>query len=226
MLAVGAVESRGTQGAKGVASLALLFVPVYLSAFFEEIVLRGYLQRTLYLSWGHAGAVAGSAACFGLLHAWNPGIGWLGVVNILLVGVLLSLIVIRTNEIWTVTGVHFGWNLMLGPVLGLPVSGVQLDSIVRLEPTGDASFLAGGEFGPEASPLVSVVLLVAIAVVGAMVARRRRWHEPPDEEAERPVEPPPSAYDASYAPSPPSSEPSSSAPPREREARPEPPASQ
>ncbi|MBD3174112.1 MAG: CPBP family intramembrane metalloprotease, partial [Armatimonadia bacterium] len=205
------------------------FVPLYLSAFFEEIVLRGYLQRTLFLAWGHAGAVAGSAACFGLLHAWNPGIGWLGVVNILLVGVLLSLIVIRTNEIWTVTGVHFGWNLMLGPVLGLPVSGVHLDSILRLEPTGDASFLAGGEFGPEASPLVSVVLLVAIAIVGALVARRRRWHEPPDEEAERPVEPPqprPTAYDASSAPDATSSAAPSASPPREPEARPEPPASQ
>ncbi len=187
MWALGAVEPRSADLQAGLLSLLALCVPLYLSAFLEEIVLRGYVQRNLYLAWGHTPAIAGSALCFGLMHAMNPGVSWTAVANIVLVGVLLSLIVIRTNNLWVATGLHFGWNLTMGPVLGLPVSGVSLDSILRLQPIGSASWLAGGEFGPEASPLVAGVLLVGIAVAWVAVSRGNRWHEPPDEEAERPI---------------------------------------
>ncbi|NLN90659.1 MAG: CPBP family intramembrane metalloprotease [candidate division WS1 bacterium] len=187
MWALGAVEPRSADLQAGLLSVLALCVPLYLSAFFEEIVLRGYVQRNLYLAWGHTPAVAGSALCFGLMHAMNPGIGWTAVANIVLVGVLLSLTVIRTNNLWVATGLHFGWNLTMGPVLGLPVSGVSLDSVFRLQPTGSAGWLAGGEFGPEASPLVAAVLLVGIAIACVAVSRGSRWHEPPDVEAERPI---------------------------------------
>lgn len=187
MAAVGALEPRAWNTLAGLASLAGLAVPLYLSAFFEEIVLRGYIQRTLFLHGGHVWAVAGSALCFGLLHAMNPGVSWLAVANIILVGVLLSLVVIRTNSLWVAAGLHFGWNLMLGPVLGLPVSGVSLPSVLRLQSSAELGWLAGGSFGPEASPITSGVLMLAIGIAGAAVARTRRWHEPPDQEAERPL---------------------------------------
>jgi len=165
---------------------ALLAIPLYLAAFMEEITMRGYVQRTLYSSWGHAPAVLLSAVPFALMHLGNPNPSVLGLVNIALVGVFLSLTVIRTGNLWFATGCHVAWNFTLGPVLAIPVSGMEIQGLFHTEMTG-ADWLTGGAFGLEASPLATLLFLaMTLAALGTCLLGRR-YDEPDERTGARPL---------------------------------------
>lgn len=164
----------------------LLAVPLYLAAFMEEITMRGYVQRTLYASWGHAPAVLLSAIPFSLMHLGNPNPSVLGLLNIAIIGVFFSLTVVRTGNLWFATGCHVAWNFTLGPVLAIPVSGMEIRGLFRTEMTG-ADWLTGGSFGLEASPLATALfLLMTLAALGACLLGRR-FHEPDETTGARPL---------------------------------------
>lgn len=159
--------------------LVLLAVPLYIAAFMEEIVMRGYVQRTVFTSWGHAPAVLLSALPFALLHAGNPNLSVLGLVNIALIGVFFALTVVRTGALWFAVGFHVAWNLTLGPVLAVPVSGIQMTGLFHTSLSGPA-WLTGGEFGIEASA-AATVLFVGMNAAGAIAcAAGARFDEPPE----------------------------------------------
>ena len=165
---------------------ALLALPLYLAALMEEITMRGYVQRTLYASWGHAPAVLLSSVPFALMHLGNPNPSVLGLVNIALVGIFLSLTVIRTGNLWFATGCHVAWNFTLGPVLAIPVSGMEIQGLFRTEMTG-ADWLTGGSFGLEASPLATLLFLLMILAALVACLLGRRFDEPDERAGARPL---------------------------------------
>lgn len=150
---------------------AVEIVVVFLPAVFhEELLFRGYPFQRLW-RWKPAVAIVGVSAVFALLHAANVSVSPLGLTNVFLGGVLLSLAWVRYERLWFPIGLHFGWNFMSGPVLGYEVSGyVPETSLLAVEGSGPA-LLAGGGFGIEGSVWMTVVELVAIAIMVRSVRR-------------------------------------------------------
>ena len=144
----------------------------------EELIFRGYVlvniaegagimfedRRAVLLAAGV------SAALFGLLHAGNPNASALSTLSITLFGLLLAGAYVLTDSLALPIGIHTGWNFVLGPVFGLPVSGLTTSvALVAVDPGESA--LAGGQFGPEGG----VVAVVGLLVGAGLLAGWLRW---------------------------------------------------
>jgi len=138
-------------------------VLLVLAALFEEVAVRGYAFQVLARARGPAVAIVSTSLVFSGLHAANPGAGWAAIWNTLLAGILLGILYWRTLSLWWVTGTHFGWNWTMGVAVGLPVSGLDVGAPVVGVTTGGPSILTGGDYGPEAGLLLTLVTLGGIA---------------------------------------------------------------
>ncbi len=185
LAALGVASLRWAPTRAGTIELAAMLIPLYIAAFMEEIVMRGYVLRTVSLSWGRPAAVLLSAAAFAVLHGMNPGVSLLGLLNIGLIGVFLALTVLRTGQLWFAVGFHAAWNVTCGPLLAFPVSGMRVTGLFDTRVAGPA-WLTGGSFGPEGS--VATTAITTLLCLLALVAVRRRceYVEPADEQAARP----------------------------------------
>jgi|GEM_PF-1081102 len=175
-----AIELRGIASMSWVGSVLV----IALHAAGEELLYRGYLFQRLDELTGSVCATVVSVCLFVLAHASNPGITWIGLVTVGAGGLLFSLLVLRTGSLWSAILCHFGWNFLLGPVLGLPVSGMVSDVQTPLAfSVSGPGAVTGGAFGPEGSIAAAVLVLVGCVVVVRMrhfdiLAERfaRRFH--------------------------------------------------
>ena len=143
-------------------------------AFYEELLLRGYILSNLMESLSKWPALIISALVFTLLHATNPDFSVVGAVNILLAGLLLGINYIYTKNLWFGILLHFSWNFFQGPLLGFEVSGVHLESLLQHEIQG-SELLTGGKFGFEGSLVATVLLALA---TGALAWVYEKKHSP------------------------------------------------
>ncbi|MEF8783628.1 MAG: CPBP family intramembrane glutamic endopeptidase [Haloarculaceae archaeon] len=175
----GPYRPSGTTVAVGDDSAALgllygfaFFVAV---AVLEEFAVRGYLLTNVaeglrgYVSTDRTAvwvAILGTAGLFGVLHAANPGGNWLSFLNITLAGVLLGIAYAATGRLAFPIGLHTTWNFGLGPLFGLPVSGLRADTALVPVRVDGPRLVTGGSFGPEGG----LVMLVALAAGAGMLA--------------------------------------------------------
>jgi membrane protease YdiL (CAAX protease family) len=152
------------------AHTALWLVVLLPAAATEEVLLRGYSFQALEEQWGGKAATLITAVVFGLLHAGNPNANWSAIGGIALSGILFGVAVLVTRRLWLPIGLHASWNLFEGPVLGFPVSGMDLPSAVTTVVSGPTLW-TGGRFGPEAGLLDLFASLLGIALL--VVFRRR-----------------------------------------------------
>ena len=145
--------------------LFLVFVP---AALHEELVFRGYAYQKLR-TWNRAGAVAVSACIFAALHGTNPGVTPVAMANLLLAGVLLALAYERTRHLWLPIGIHLGWNIASGPILGYGVSGYSAGATVFMVRSAGPAIITGGAFGIEGSVWIAVVEVLGIIAVARKV---------------------------------------------------------
>lgn len=134
----------------------------------EEIFSRGILFRVVEDGLGSWTALLLSSAFFGAAHLANPGATWVTSLFIAIeAGVLLGMAYAWTRSLWFCMGLHAAWNFTQGGLLGIRVSGFDVDGLLKSTPHGN-TLLSGGSFGAEGS-LITVVLCVA---VGIWFARR------------------------------------------------------
>lgn len=157
--------------------LLLVFAAV---GFAEETAMRGFLLQQLRRGLGRFGPRTGAfaavfitGALFGLGHLDNPNATWIGVANIALGGWVLGALVIRTGSLWLPIGLHTGWNLTQGYVWGEPVSGLTTGASLMHRAWFDRSIWTGGDFGPEASIEMAVLLAIALAALALWRPRAR-----------------------------------------------------
>ena len=124
---------------------------------YEEVVFRGYLLRMLSEYFQPLGALLVTSVLFGILHVPNENFSPIGLINILLAGLLLGALVLRTGRIWAAVGLHFTWNLFQSVIYGFPVSGLTTYRLLRIEVEGPA-WLSGGPFGLEGSVFTALLL--------------------------------------------------------------------
>lgn len=140
--------------------------------FVEELLLRGAGLRLGARLLGTWPALLVSAALFGLLHARNPGASVASTIGVAAGGLLLGAAFLATGRLWLAAGLHGAWNFAQGGVFGLEVSGVPSIGLLRGTLAG-SELLTGGAFGVEASPLATLVCLLATA--GFLRWTWRQW---------------------------------------------------
>ena len=150
----------------------LELVAVFLPAVFhEELLFRGYPFQKIWRT-HRLGAVLFSSVVFAALHAGNNAVSLLAMANLFFAGILLALAYARYERLWFPIGIHLGWNLLSGPILGYNVSG-YVSSATVLRTIGRGSpWLTGGLFGIEGSVWIVVVELAGIAL---LLPKRNQW---------------------------------------------------
>lgn len=153
------VETKFPLGTLALGALMFILVAVQ-----EEIVSRGYLLNNFMQSMNKYFALALVSVLFALGHATNPNVNLVGLANIVLAGLLLGIYYVHRQNLWFPIGLHLTWNFFQGFVLGSPVSGVPVDSVLTIQLHGN-DLLTGGEFGFEASLITTVITALAILVL-------------------------------------------------------------
>jgi len=164
-------------------SLAVQLLLFAVAAVYEETLSRGYLIRNLAEGWNSGGrsrpwalgaAWIVSSLLFALMHAANPEAGRLGFVNLTLLGAIFALPFLARGALAMPVGLHLGWNLAIGPLLGLPVSGgAPPVSLLAAGVRGPERWL-GGAFGPESGLGATAAALVLAVLVVVWL----RWRHP------------------------------------------------
>lgn len=162
------IETKSLQpvGTAALLNISIILIGWLIQGATEEIVTRGWLMNVLGARYNLTVGLILSSVFFALIHSENPGINYVAMLNIVLVGILLGLIVINTGSLWVACGIHSAWNFAQGNIFGFQVSGndVGVGSIVDLNLVGN-EFITGGQFGPEAGMVCSFVILVLIVIM-------------------------------------------------------------
>ena len=155
-----------------------LLVPVLIvAAFMEEIMCRGYsYQNFLDIRRPVVGVIV-TSTIFWLMHSLNNEV-WsspIPSINLFLAGVELALAYQVSRNIWFPTALHFSWNYVQGAVFGFPVSGNEVNGLVKIALDPETSgWLSGGAFGLEGSVLITLGELVTIALFLWVLHTRRQ----------------------------------------------------
>lgn len=146
----------------------------------EEVLFRGVIMNLLKKRWNTVVAVVLPSVLFGAVHIMgleepNPADCVQVVIAGTLVGIMFSLIALRTGSVWNGALVHAVWNLvMCGGIFAI---GAQLSegSLVTFVMQSKSFILTGGAFGAEASVIaIAAYLMVIIALAMSGKAVRTR----------------------------------------------------
>ncbi|HSS52818.1 MAG TPA: CPBP family intramembrane glutamic endopeptidase [Thermoanaerobaculia bacterium] len=149
----------------------LLFL-FLIQAGIEELVVRGYIYHALRERWRAGTAALASSVLFALLHASNPDVSAVALVNIVLAGLVLAALVERSGSLWGATIAHGVWNFVLSCLVSLPVSGFSIFHLLNVSVTGSPQ-VTGDGFGPEGSLALTALGLPLAAGLWWRIARNR-----------------------------------------------------
>jgi hypothetical protein len=146
---------------------------VILNVLTQQLLLCGYIFQVIQREANAGLAVGLSALLFVGYHAGAFAGGWLPVVNVFLAGVLFCLAYRLTETLWFPVFIHFAWNLLLGPVLGLTVSGSsRLGSGWQVLAVTGPDLWTGGRFGLEGGLVVTLTTGFSILATALIWSRR------------------------------------------------------
>jgi membrane protease YdiL (CAAX protease family) len=142
-------------------TLFLSFGTILLSAFYEELIFRGYVLSNLLESFSKWTALIISALLFMIAH-WNT-VGFFPMVTTLIMGLILGINYLYTRNLWFSVCFHFGWKFLEGPVLGFPGKNT-IQTLLQTDVQGD-EMITGGGSGFEGSVILtafSILSLIAL----------------------------------------------------------------
>lgn len=135
----------------------------------QQLLLCGYILQTIRSAAGFPAAVVVSSALFSLYHAGAFQGAWLPALNVFAAGVLFCLAYRITGNLWLPWAMHFAWNLLLGPVLGLTVSGTgELGLGWSLFTFDGPALFTGGGFGLEGGLVVTATTAILVVVLARL----------------------------------------------------------
>lgn len=141
-------------------TLSMLFNTVQ-----QETLVHGYVQQMIRSKFGSAaGVVVSSIVLVGLHWTLFHTDSLLILTNLFAAGVVLGTAFLLSRSLWLPIGIHFGWNYLQGPILGLPVTGVDLWNTDIVYVSG-SFWLTGGAAGIEGGTVASGVLVTAAALL-------------------------------------------------------------
>jgi uncharacterized protein len=144
------------------------------SAFVQEILFRGVLERITEETAGTWIALILSSVLFGLIHAFSANATALSTISIMLeAGILLGAAYIVTGRLWLAIGIHTAWDLSVDGIFGLgtsSLSGKPIQGLIAAKLTGLEIF-TGGVHGLEAS-----IVVFFIALISGSILTWLAWH--------------------------------------------------
>lgn len=143
-----------------------------LGAMGEELMMRGYGFQILLANCGTWATVIPVGLIFAFLHTGNPNATWIGIANTAGFGILFGYAFVRSRDLWLPAGLHFGWNVTL-PLFGVNVSGLRMKMTGHDMVWTVGNLWSGGEYGPEASLLTSIVMIVLAVYIWKAPIRRQ-----------------------------------------------------
>ncbi len=160
----------GSVEVSGVADKFQPIIIVYLLAFIiqgasEEFLVRGYFMVSLARDNRASVAIGVSSLAFGLLHLFNSGFNIIAFINIVLFGIFLGIYVYKRGSIFGACAIHSMWNFIQGNVFGVSVSGSNAMPSIISTKMGELDIINGGDFGLEGGLAVTLIIVIAIAVL-------------------------------------------------------------
>jgi membrane protease YdiL (CAAX protease family) len=161
-----------------VLALGWILASSILGPIAEEILYRGYWFQNIQRGWGSTISVIITSMLFGGLHLLNPNAEILGAINIMLSAVIWVVGMLWFRSLWFPIGWHTAWNFAQFFIVGLPNSGISVDSMglrgttMFVTTLSGSRLLTGGDFGLEASIIDTIVLIGMIAGMYWLKQRR------------------------------------------------------
>ena len=131
-----------------------LLVVTFIESAAEEILFRGYLQTGVEAKSSFPVALVLQAVLF------------TATISVILMGILYGLVFWLTDNLLMTIAMHFIWNFVTGPILGISVTTALLPTTLLTAYPAASEFISGGAYGIEASVVTIFVCLVACAIVG------------------------------------------------------------
>lgn len=167
-----AIEGRAL-GGRAALHYALVWAAVFLLvAFFEESLLRGYLQFTLTRGVGFWWSALLLSFLFGFGHGYNPGESPVGLLAAGSVGLVFCLSLWYTGSLWWAVGFHATWDWGESYFYGTADSGVAAQGHLLKEHPVGTPLWSGGTTGPEGSVLVFAVLALMAVLMAVWWGKR------------------------------------------------------
>lgn len=141
-------------------------------AIVEEVIFRGYVLTNFMDSFKNKYlALFLSSLLFAIFHGLNPNLSFVGFINLFVAGLALGITYIHTKNLWFPIFLHLSWNYFQGPIFGFEVSGLNFNSVIHQEVTGN-DLITGGSFGFEGSILITVLLIGMVVLTDRFLAKR------------------------------------------------------
>ncbi|MBU2677814.1 MAG: CPBP family intramembrane metalloprotease [Gammaproteobacteria bacterium] len=153
--------------------VAIAAVSVLFNVATQQLLVCGYILQTLRSKAGLPVAIFLSALLFSALHAAAFQGAWLPPINVFAAGLVFCLAYAITGNLWLPVAIHFAWNLLLGPVLGLTISGTGELGLgwEAFEITGPELY-TGGVFGIEGGLIVTLTTAGLVMIFLLIRARQ------------------------------------------------------
>src|SRR3984957_4967291 len=161
----------------GILIIDLLVLAV--ASLAEEVAFRGYPFQRMVEAVGPTLATIAFSVVFAALHMFNPSANRASFLITVFSSWLLSVAYLRTRALWVCWGWHFAWNVSMCVLFGLPVSGITKFSPVIQSNTVGPVWMTGGDYGPEASAVTAIVILIGIFVVYRTTGKLAYLHTQP-----------------------------------------------
>ena len=144
-------------------AVIVLTIQIFIIAFYEEIIFRGIIFQSLIEKFGEILPTFLLSLVFTLFHLHNPAINLLALINLFLASILFSIIFLQTRSLLIVILYHFLWNFFQVLILHWNVSGIHYSLSIFIFPDNALPyFLNGGQFGLEATPVLTIILLIHV----------------------------------------------------------------
>lgn len=152
--------------------LSLSLLMFTFGAFYEEIIMRGYLLTRLCRSGLNVWlCLIITAIIFSAMHLANPNVNFCSVVNLFLFGILDGCIFLYTKSLWVSVIAHCAWNWIQGSIFGFKVSGCEFfQPIINLD-MPSYNLVNGGLFGFEGSIICTILLIPFIIIFINLISK-------------------------------------------------------
>ena len=162
----GAVKFNGINKDVNYLIFIFTFLTYLTQSAMEEVICRGFIFHRLKEKLPVVIAVIINILFFMIGHfdkMFNDGtvIGIIGIANLILVGLIFSVLTIKDKNIYSAIGFHWIWNALLYCIIGLNLSGNDAsNSLFKMEAVN--KFLTGYSYGVESSIICTIVLTVIL----------------------------------------------------------------
>jgi membrane protease YdiL (CAAX protease family) len=149
------------------AGLPLAALSGALNVATQDLLIAGYAYLVLAPRFGSRAAASLLSILFVGLHAGvlAGADAAIPALNLFLAGVLLISCRAVTGSLWLTMGVHFAWNYLQGPVLGLTVTGQSLTENPPVLILSGPNWITGGAFGFEGGVAATAATAAGVATV-------------------------------------------------------------